>query len=247
MRRRPPVWQQVLGALAFLLAAAAGLEAAPQRFTVAIPALEGPVTMGIFSDDGKLVRLLYRDAPIETIPSGLNGLIMTWDGKDDRGLDVPAGTYRARGLVHGPIKASALPGFTPVAFPPLPKEEPVSPLPDDRIVLRAAEDELLETRPLLSFRAVNRPEGLTLEAEGLPLVTIPLMPGDPPAEVLCSHGPRAGSALLVDRGSFRKEYLIQGLDRIVPMEAGKLEITAKAASDAADASHPAQNAGESAP
>jgi hypothetical protein len=232
-------WAPLLALL--MVSSGPALHAAPQHFAVAIPALEGPVTMGIFSEDGKLVRLLYRDAPVETIPSGLNGLIMTWDGKDDQGLDVPAGTYRARGLVHGPLRSRALPCVDPVTFPPLPEEGPASPFPADRIVLRAAEDELLESRPLLSLRAVNRAEGLALEAEGLPLVTIPLIAGPAPAKVLCNHGSRAGAAVLaVERGNFRESYVVLGLDRIVPMEAGKLEVSA-------DASHPAPNAGESAP
>lgn len=217
------------------------LHAQPQHFAAAIPALEGPVTMGIFSEDGKLVRLLYRDAPVETIPSGLNGLIMSWDGKDDHGLDVPAGTYRARGFVHGPLRRTAFPWFDDVTFPPLPEEAPASPFPAGRIVLRAAEDELLETRPLLSLRAMNRADELMLEAEGLPLVSIPLIAGPSPAKMLCYHGFRDGAVVLgVERGNFRESFQVCGLDRIVPMEAGKLEVTA-------DASHPAPNAGESAP
>ena len=258
MERADTRWKLVLGGwcrygagllLGLLMAGSGpGLHAAPQHFAVAIPALEGPVTMGIFSEDGTLVRLLYRDAPVETIPSGLNGLIMTWDGKDDQGLDVPAGTYRARGLVHGPLRSTALPCVDPVTFPLLPEKEPSSPFPADRIVLQAAEDELLESRPLLSLRAVNRAEGVTLEAEGLPLVTIPLIEGPAPAKVLCNHGSRAGAAVLgVERGNFLESYDIDGLDRIVPMEAGKLEIFDKVPAGTADASHPAPNAGESAP
>ena len=253
MERADTRWQPVLRTvlrgkrrwltlLACLMAGSGtGLHAAPQHFAVAIPALEGPVTMGIFADDGKLVRLLYRDAPVETIPSGLNGLIMSWDGKDDQGNDVPAGTYHARGLVHGPLRCTVLPSFKPVTFPPPSEEEPPSPFPRDRMVLRAAEDELLESRPLLSLHAVPRADGIILEAEGLPLATIPLMPGAAPAKVLCNHGSRVGSAVIVaERGNFREGYVVLGLTRIVPMEAGKLEVTA-------DASHPAPNAGESAP
>lgn len=239
-------WRPLLGWL--VAVAVPGLHAAPQQFAVAIPALEGPVTMGIFSEQGRLVRLLYRDAAIETLPSGLNGLIMTWDGKDDRGLDVPAGTYRARGLVHGPLRSAALPFFAPMTFPPQPEEEPASPFPADRIVLRAAEDELLESRPQLSLRAVNRGDQVTLEAEGLPLVTVPLIAGPAPAKALCNHGSRAGTAVLgVERGKFREGYLVNGLDRIVPMEAGRLEVSAQAPAGTTDASHPAPNAGESAP
>lgn len=224
-----------------MVGAGAVLQAAPQHFAVAIPAMEGPVTMGVFSEQGKLVRLLYRDTSIETIPSGLNGLIMTWDGKDDRGVDVPAGSYRARGLVHGPIRSSVLPAFSITTFPPIPEEEVTCPFPSDRVVLRAAEDELLDSRPLLSLRAVNRGSAIDLEAEGLPLASITLADGAAPAKVLCTHGARAGTAILaVEDGIIRESYLVSGLDRIVPMDAGKLEVLP-------DTSHPPPNAGESAP
>lgn len=247
MERAHTRWQQVLGALAIVLTAYAGLRAAPQHFAVALPAMEGPVTMGIFSEEGRLVRLLYRDSPVETIPSGLNGLIMTWDGKDDLGRDVPPGTYRARGLVHGPIRSTALPCFDPVTFPPNP-QEPTGPFTPDRITLRAAEDELLESRPLLSIRAVSRTDAMDLEAGGLPLLTLPLYAGPTPAKVLCSHGPGTGTAILAaESGGFRESYLVNGLDRIVPMEAGKLEVADKAPAGTTDAFHPSVNAGESAP
>jgi len=165
-QRGKPRW---LSLVALLMAGFAPvLRAAPQHFAVAIPVMEGPVTMGIFSEQGRLVRLLCRDTPVEEIPSGLNGLIMTWDGKDDRGLRVPAGNYRARGLVHGPLRSTELPCFDTVPLPRLPEEETAFPFSSDRIVLRAAEDDLLESRPLLCLRAVTRSDGITLETEGLP-------------------------------------------------------------------------------
>jgi len=262
MERADPRWQLVLRTVLCgrslwliyfgLLVAGAGavLQAAPQHFTVAIPAMEGPVTMGVFSQQGKLVRLLYRDAPVETLPAGLNGLIMSWDGKDDQGTDVPSGTYHARGLVHGPLRATQIPFFDLVIFPLIPEEEPPPPFLRDRIVLRAAEDELLESRPRLSIHAVNLPHEIRLEAEGLPLVTIPLQEayGSVQAKVHFKHGPRAGEAVLdVERGSFQERYLILGLERIVPIEAGKLEVSGRTPVGAADASHQAVNAGESAP
>lgn len=256
MERHDTRWQLVLRGMhlrmlliGFLATCSESLlEATPQRFAVAIPAMEGPLTMGIFSEQGKLVRLLYRDATVETIPAGLNGLIMTWDGKDDLGNDVPAGSYRARGMVHGPIRLLALPSYDPITFPPVPEEDPASPFPVDRIVLRAAEDELLDSRPLISLRAVNRSGSVDMEADGLPLVTIPLIEGPDPTKVFCTHGARAGAAIIsAERGNFREKYLVNGLEQIVPVDAGKLEVSVKEPTDMADASHPAANVGESAP
>jgi len=80
------------------------------------------------------------------------------------------------------------------------------------------------------------------------LVTIPLMEGPAPTRVFCNHGARAGAAILAaERGNFRENYLVNGFEQIVPMDAGKLEVSAKAPAGATDASHPAANAGDSTP
>ena len=216
-----------------------------QSFAVALPELEGPVTMGIFSSSGERVRLLHRDASVDTIPAGLNGLIMSWDGKDDQGRDVPAGTYRARGLVHGPIRVTALPVGNSTPFPPASRELeelfPSRPLfSKNRITIRAAKDELLESRPLLSVEAGIEGDACVLSAEGLPLLFIPLESTGKVATGI-SHGSAAGTALItIDGPKASSTYTISGLDRLVPLNAGTLEIPA-------DAFHPMPGAGESAP
>jgi hypothetical protein len=87
-----------------------------------------------------------------------------------------------------------------------------------------------------------------MEADGLPLVTIQLIEGPAPKKVFCSHGARAGVAIIsAERENFRENYVVNGLDQIVPMDAGKLEVSAKAPAGTTDASHPSANAGESAP
>ena len=260
IRQRP--WQQDLGKAAVRLAKVAAMlamaggdfaraEGAGQSFAVALPEMEGPVTMGIFAPSGERVRLLCRDADISTIPAGLNGLIMTWDGKDDQGRDVPPGTYRARGLVHGPIECSALPACGEKQILGLPPSElgkllPALPLtpgfPKDAITLRAARDELLESRPLLTIRASLSHNASLLQAEGLPLLEIPFPdPKHPPTAATLAHGSSPGTALLTLTDASGPEMIaITGLDKIVPLNAGTLDVQA-------DAFHPGPVAGESAP
>ena len=221
-----------------------------QSFAVALPEMEGPVTMAIFSETGERVRLLYRDADVASIPSGLNGLIMTWDGKDDACREVPPGTYRARGLVHGPLVISALPlrqssGRTFSVHPMPDMERPPIGLPvfpKHAITLRAARDALMETPPLLTILAMIEGNGCLLSAGGLPLVSIPLP--DPkciPEGISLIHGGNPGTAsLIIDDRDGRAVITITGLDRIVPVDAGPLTIQP-------DAFHPDPVAGESAP
>lgn len=65
------------------------------------PPMQGTISMGIYDSTGKLVRTLHQDAPTSDFFPALNGLITFWDGKDDSGKLMPAGKYRAKGLMMG--------------------------------------------------------------------------------------------------------------------------------------------------
>jgi len=86
-------------ALASVIAAARAVEI---RFAPAIP--EGTVSLGIYDQSGKLVRLLCDEWPVDRFSAGLNGLSTEWDGKDATGQPVPAGIYRARGFAMGDVR-----------------------------------------------------------------------------------------------------------------------------------------------
>ena len=207
------------------------------RFAVALPEHEGPLTLGIFSPDGNLIRLLYRDAAVDSIPAGLNGLLISWNGKDDAGQPVPPGSYHARGLVHGKLAFSALPyseadwhasrlqeNNEPLLTPML--AEIQNPFPKNQIIVRAAQDALLETRPLLAIKAAPAGDQLLVTAEGLPIFSIPLdsslAPENKP-EVMLRHGSLAGTAeLILISPQGRTSYLLSGLDQLVPLDAGAL-------------------------
>jgi hypothetical protein len=238
-------WQQDLGItlLGFFLAfflplsparaeQAAGTNLPTQNFAVALPELEGPVTMGIFSSKGDLVRLLSRDAPVDSIPAGLNGLIMTWDEKDASGKPVPPGTYRARGLVHGPV--SVLP-FRDKSWL-LPAEGANDPAGtnantgssscSNTLMIPAARDELLSSRPLITIRATPVENAVQISANSLPLVEMPIAPTTSPVSATLSRGIDSASAIItITASGATSSCTISGLDRIVPLEAGTLEIS----------------------
>jgi len=243
-------WQQDLGVplvgfllvFSLLLAAAraeppAGTNPPSQTFAVALPELEGPVTMGIFSSKGDLVRLLYRDATVDSIPAGLNGLIMTWDEKDASGAPVPAGSYRARGLVHGPVAVSTLP-FRDKNWL-LPPDMMDNGFHSNLFMIPAAKDELLSSRPMITIKALPVDKGVQISANGLPLAEIPTTSTTSPVSVTLCKGMEAGTAVItVTSAGATSSCAISGLDRIVPLEAGTLEIPT-------DAFHPARVGEES--
>ncbi len=65
------------------------------------PDLPGRFVLGVFNEDGELVRRLVTDRDASVFDVGLNGYITSWDGLDDSGRRCPAGTYAARGFVIG--------------------------------------------------------------------------------------------------------------------------------------------------
>lgn len=76
----------------------------PVRF---VPATAGGmVSLGIHDSAGALVRVLCDEWPFSRFHIGLNGLSTGWDGHDDTGQSVAAGTYTARGFVVGDIAVS---------------------------------------------------------------------------------------------------------------------------------------------
>jgi hypothetical protein len=215
-----------------------------QSFAVALPELEGPVTLGIFSKEGALIRLLYRDAPMDSIPAGLNGLIMTWDEKDDQGRPVEAGSYLAKGMVHGPLSISSLPFSEPAVglpSPDWPSSLTSKPLQKNSIAVHAPKDALLENTPLITIAASIKENTCTVTAEGLPILSFPLKNDALVQRVRVLHGIKEGNAhLMLDNPEGTIIYEIIGLNRLVPLSAGKLEVSP-------DAFHLSPSAGESTP
>jgi hypothetical protein len=72
------------------------------------PPLEGTVSAGVYTKDGKLLRVLAREATEKDFTIGLNGFITHWDGKDDAGKVLPAGTYFVRGFGVGELDVEGI-------------------------------------------------------------------------------------------------------------------------------------------
>jgi len=91
--------------ISYLLFLGLQLSAFSSTFQFVPPPMEGTISMGIYDGNGKLVRALHRAEAIEsdTFGKALNGLITSWDGKDDSGTLMPAGQYYARGYGVGDL------------------------------------------------------------------------------------------------------------------------------------------------
>ncbi|MBO0695317.1 MAG: hypothetical protein J2P56_04350 [Verrucomicrobia bacterium] len=78
------------------------------RISFVPPPLEGKISLGIYDAQGKLVRVLHREADLNEFKIGADALLTQWDGKNDNGEDLPAGRYHARGYLVGPLKVEDL-------------------------------------------------------------------------------------------------------------------------------------------
>ena len=98
----------------FGLVLAVGVARGQDARTVPISFLPPPLenatySLGIYeAKSGKLVRRLQQIAPESAFTVGLNGLMTSWDGKDDEGKAVPPGRYAARGYAVGSLKVEGV-------------------------------------------------------------------------------------------------------------------------------------------
>src|SRR5262245_51670443 len=78
------------------------------RISFVPPPIEGTISLGIYDQAGKLVRILHQNAQLDDFTIGADALATRWDGKDDGQQDLPAGRYRARGYLVAPLKREDL-------------------------------------------------------------------------------------------------------------------------------------------
>jgi hypothetical protein len=86
------------------------------RISFVPPPLEGTISLGIYDENGKLVRVLHQESELNEFTIGADALVTQWDGKNERGEDLPPGKYRARGYLVGYLKVADLgPSATPAS------------------------------------------------------------------------------------------------------------------------------------
>ena len=93
------------------------------RISFLPPPLEGTISLGIYDENGTLVRVLHQQAELNEFTIGADALVTQWDGKDDDDEDLPAGKYRAHGYLVGEFKFEDVGEATP---PPVENEPPTS-------------------------------------------------------------------------------------------------------------------------
>jgi hypothetical protein len=78
------------------------------RISFIPPPMDGTISLGIYDQAGKMVRVLHQNAQLDDFAIGADALVTRWDGKDDGHQDLPSGRYHARGYLVGPLKREDL-------------------------------------------------------------------------------------------------------------------------------------------
>jgi hypothetical protein len=70
--------------------------------------MDGTISLGIYDQAGKIVRVLHQNATLDDFTIGPDALATRWDGKDNAHQDLPTGRYHARGYMVGALKREDL-------------------------------------------------------------------------------------------------------------------------------------------
>ena len=185
------------------------------RITFLPPPLEGTISLGIYDQANKLVRVLHQEAELDEFVIGEDALATKWDGRDNDGLAVPAGRYQARGFVVGKLKNEPV-NATPAATPAWENQARVA---VKLVANPLANDERQTIELSIGFDDEN---SYLRTADGLPLYTIAAKPNVQRA-LIAKAGDRAAD-VWEDDGSIVQQFRLSRLDQMMAFDCGDVEV-----------------------
>lgn len=183
----------------------------PLRFVP--PPMEGTISLGIWDSNDKLVRVLHREAKIDTFTIDENALKTTWDGKSETGEDLPSGKYRARGYLVAKLKiedagkAASLPeGAT------------------DRVWVKLVTNPLTsDTRAMMEVAVAFDGKGSFLKTtDDLPLATISETPNL--SRVAMQKNGEKSTDVWQDNGKDIAQLRVSNIDKMMAFDCGFFEL-----------------------
>jgi hypothetical protein len=191
--------------------AAAAPRTIPLRFVP--PPLDGTISLGIWDSNDKLVRVLQREAKIDSFTVEENSLSTTWDGKNDAGEDLPAGKYRARGYLVGKLKVEDL---GKVASAPAEATDHVS-------VKLVTNPLVADTRSTMEIAIGSDAKGSLLKTtDGLPLATLYEIP-NLTRTTIQKNGEKAADVWQED-GTNVEHLRVSNIDKMIAFDCGFFQL-----------------------
>lgn len=186
------------------------------RISFLPPPLEGTISLGIYDEWDKLVRVLHQEAELDEFTIGDDALSTKWDGRDDDGFDLPAGKYQARGFAVGKIKNETV----SLASSPTPTAMPAA----DKLTVRLMPNPLGNDAPgKVELEVGFDDENSFLKTtDGLPLFTISNKTNVQRAGIVRA-GERSAN-VWQDDGTTVQQFRLSNLDRMMAFDCGDFEL-----------------------
>ena len=184
------------------------------RISFVPPPLEGKISLGIYDQSGRLVRVLHQEADFDEFTIGADALSTKWDGRDDDDNDLPAGKYSARGFLVAPMKigsetttsSAAGPGTNSVRI---------------KLVANPLEN---NERPTVDISAgLDDDEAYLQTADGLPLVTVAKRED---AKTVWLAGGRENKSVIIflSNDTNVRELEVNGITKMMAFDCGQFEL-----------------------
>jgi hypothetical protein len=184
------------------------------RISFVPPPMDGTISLGIYDQAGKIVRVLHQNAQLNDFTISADALVTRWDGKDDGNQDSPSGRYHARGYLVGPLKREDLGETSP---PPTEFEANVVKVRLVRNPLRK------DKRPVVELGIGSNSDGTYLKtSDGLPLLKV----SDTPNVTGAGIAAKGENAVNVwyDDGTSVHQLRISNVDEMMAFDCGEFEL-----------------------
>jgi hypothetical protein len=176
--------------------------------------MEGTISLGIYDQTGKIVRVLHQNAQLDDFSIGADALATRWDGKDNEHQDLPAGRYHARGYLVGALKREDLGKTSP------PSTEIEANVAKIRLVRNPLRK---DKRPIVELGVAFNNEGTYLKTgDGLPLFKISETPNVTRAGI-SAKGENAVN-VWYDDGTSVHQLRISNVDQMMAFDCGEFEL-----------------------
>jgi hypothetical protein len=182
------------------------------RLSFVPPPLEGKISLGVYDQTGRLVRVLHQEAEFDEFTIGADALTTKWDGKDDDEHDLPPGKYSAHGFLVAPMKVgSEAADGTSAGVSSVHVKLVANPLENNQ-------------RPTIDITAGFDDDDAYLQtSDGLPLVTIAKR-GDANSIWLGAGRDPKSVIVFLSNGTDTRQIEVSGLSKMMAFDCGKFEL-----------------------
>jgi hypothetical protein len=187
------------------------------RISFLPPPLEGTISLGVYDENGTLVRVLHQQAELSEFTIGADALVTQWDGKNDDGEDLPPGRYHAHGYLVGYLKIEDI------------GESETTPLPVENEATTNVKVRLMPN-PLANDKRSFIELAVGFDSDGSYLQTIDDLPlfmlSEAPNLLRASIAKQTEKSVTVwqDDGTSVRQFRISNVDKMMAFDCGEFEL-----------------------